>query len=257
MRFYYYSILNIKNNKRYLGITENIERRKKEHFNNLRNNSHCNYKLQMDWNSYSEESFLFQILDEKEFEDENLAYEYEKELICQYNSITNGYNIAIGGHVNPMYSNEIKEKMTKTKQSQVPNIYQLEEIEENIFKVLGVFNSQKEAQRITGCSQRNINRSLKENVKGSGYFWIDENQIQNFTKQWKPRRSFMNPVGELDREGNIIKVYRDCGQAATAHNWYKNNVSAAIQRNGTASGIKFIKIDEETYYEHKPITLNF
>ena len=40
MKFYYYKISNIKNGSFYIGITTDYIKRKKQHFNNLKNKSH-------------------------------------------------------------------------------------------------------------------------------------------------------------------------------------------------------------------------
>lgn len=51
MRFNYYKITNIINNKFYIGITEKeTEERIKQHFRKLHSNTHSNYKLQNDFN---------------------------------------------------------------------------------------------------------------------------------------------------------------------------------------------------------------
>lgn len=46
MTYYYYTITNIQNNKKYVGITTNPTKRKNEHFNNLKQNKHVNIHLQ-------------------------------------------------------------------------------------------------------------------------------------------------------------------------------------------------------------------
>jgi len=39
------------------------------------------------------------------------------------------------------------------------------------------------------------------------------------------------------------------------YGWQKDIIRNAINRNGKAKGIKFIRISEEEYYKIKPITL--
>lgn len=255
MIFNFYEIRNKINGKKYIGITEKQpEIRFKQHKNKLLQGCHVNYKLQSDWNQYGEKNFEFVVIESLSFDDVNLGYEHEYELISSDNNL---YNLAPGGYVNPMYSEEVKKKMTITKQSKVPNIYQLEEVDENVFKIIGKFNSQKEAQRKTGCSQANIQKSIKNNVKGSGYYWIEENQLSSFTEKWKPKRIKIRPTAELDDAGNIIKVHHNRSLFEKEYNWVTGSIKSAIQRNGKAYGIKFINITEEEYYRIKPITLLF
>lgn len=256
MTFYYYKIVNLKNNKNYIGITENIQRREKEHFSLLENHSHSNSKLQTDYNLMGRDSFQFIMIEEKNFNSPEEAYEYEYELITKYKTLSTGYNIAMGGKLNPMYTESIRNKMIATKQAAVPNIIQLEEISENIFKYVATFNSQKEAQRITGCSQKNIWSSINNRVKGSGFYWINEEDLDSFEKTWKPKRTYnFSPIAQLDNEGNIIKVHYSCGEFEREYGWAKSSIGPAIFRGGKCHGIKFIKISEEIYYQYLPITL--
>lgn len=122
MKFNYYHIINLLNNKEYIGITEKkVEERFKEHKKNLKANKHCNYKLQNDWNKFGENNFCFELIESIEYENLEDGYQHEYELIN--NSRKELYNLAPGGIVNPIYSEEIRTKMIMTKQKQVPNVY--------------------------------------------------------------------------------------------------------------------------------------
>lgn len=81
-----YKIVNIKNNKIYIGSSKNIENRWKEHTTSLRRNKHINCILQRAWNKYGEDSFEFQTLEncsqEQLFEREQY---YIDELKPEYN----------------------------------------------------------------------------------------------------------------------------------------------------------------------------
>lgn len=57
-----YKITNIKNNKVYVGESMDIQRRWKEHINELEENRHQNYFLQQDFNEYGINNFKFEIL---------------------------------------------------------------------------------------------------------------------------------------------------------------------------------------------------
>lgn len=96
MKFYIYKIENILNNKKYTGITENPTQRKKNHFSHLRNNSHCNKRLQNAWNKYGEENFTFEIIFELDCE-KSEAYKCEEAFIEKEQGYINGYNGNKGG----------------------------------------------------------------------------------------------------------------------------------------------------------------
>ena len=87
-----YKILNIINNKVYIGSATDIRKRWRDHKWYLNHNKHHNSHLQSAWNKYSMKAFEFSILLEC-LVDELL--EKEKEYTLKYNSLNNnfGYNI--------------------------------------------------------------------------------------------------------------------------------------------------------------------
>lgn len=93
-----YKITNKENNKVYIGETLNILERWSTHISNLKNGSHHSYKLQSDWDLYSEEDFEFKIisvLDESipNFIDKYILIIFEYIYIESYKSIDHGYNV--------------------------------------------------------------------------------------------------------------------------------------------------------------------
>ena len=66
---YIYQIINNETEQRYIGKTIDIQRRKKEHLDKLRQNNHINKKLQNAWNAYGEDAFSF-VYKKYEIEDE-------------------------------------------------------------------------------------------------------------------------------------------------------------------------------------------
>lgn len=58
-----YVIHNIRTDKIYLGQTNNLKRRWREHKSSLANNHHTNRHLQFAWNKYGAKSFKFRVLE--------------------------------------------------------------------------------------------------------------------------------------------------------------------------------------------------
>lgn len=54
-----YKIINVQNNKFYVGSAVDFARRKRNHWNQLRKNKHHNRHLQAAWNKYGEQAFVF------------------------------------------------------------------------------------------------------------------------------------------------------------------------------------------------------
>ena len=59
-----YKIINVVNNKFYVGSAVNFSRRKARHFSELRHNKHNNRWLQASWNKYGESAFVFAVVEE-------------------------------------------------------------------------------------------------------------------------------------------------------------------------------------------------
>lgn len=86
-----YKIENKINQKIYIGQSTDIYKRWKQHKEQLKQNKHCNKKLQNDWNLYEEKNFNWTIV-EVCIMNKILLYESESKWIKYYNSIKNGYN---------------------------------------------------------------------------------------------------------------------------------------------------------------------
>lgn len=84
-----YKIVNIKNNKIYVGSSLDIESRIKTHFSNLLNNKHRNLHLQNSFNKYGENCFIWEVL---EICNKDLLLTKEQYYIDKYWS--NSYNKA-------------------------------------------------------------------------------------------------------------------------------------------------------------------
>ena len=93
-----YKIENKINGKVYIGESLDINRRWQVHLDDLNNNKHHSYKLQDDWNKYSENDFEFTIItiladDIPKYVDNFILMLYEDSYIKQYSSISKGYNV--------------------------------------------------------------------------------------------------------------------------------------------------------------------
>ena len=111
-----YIIRNIENNKCYIGQSLVVKDRIRRHKYELRHNKHSNQYLQAAWNKYGEKAFQFSIYCcvlslTKKIILNNLNI-FEKEIIRECDSFTNGYNLTSGGE-----NYEVSEK-TRQKSSE-------------------------------------------------------------------------------------------------------------------------------------------
>ena len=104
-----YEIVNIINNKKYIGQSVNISARFRHHKNKLRKNEHRNSYLQHAWNKYGEENFIFNVIITC---DENKLDELEMFYISTYDTCNrnHGSNIDNGGNSNKHLSEETRKK---------------------------------------------------------------------------------------------------------------------------------------------------
>lgn len=98
--YYIYKIENEVNHRKYIGLTNNIARRRSRHFTDLRCHKHDNSFLQKEFDIYGQDSFSFTI----EFEGDvttNEISQLERDYIKKYDSYRNGYNQNEGGNFGP------------------------------------------------------------------------------------------------------------------------------------------------------------
>lgn len=111
VKYYFYKIENNNDHKAYIGVTTNLQIRRNKHFNFLRQNKHWNPKLQEAYNRNGLQAFTFEQIDEMDTEDEELAYNREKELIIEYDSVNSGYNVVLGKHGRPSSAHFTEEQV--------------------------------------------------------------------------------------------------------------------------------------------------
>lgn len=123
-----YCFTNLVNGKKYIGSTINTaEHRYKQHiYNSTHPNTHqYNYPLYQAIRKYGIDNFNYEILEEKEC-DENEIRELEYEYIIKYNTISpNGYNQSINT-VQPLHDSISRKKMSETKRNKHKEVVEID-----------------------------------------------------------------------------------------------------------------------------------
>lgn len=106
-----YKITSIKHKTFYIGSSKNINKRRKEHFSELRRNSHCNSILQRIYNKYGENNFLIEVLELCPEEDQFIKEQYYIDILKPKLNICKivEKNFWSGKH----HTEETKEKISK------------------------------------------------------------------------------------------------------------------------------------------------
>lgn len=158
--FIIYNIVNVINNKVYIGCSKNFPTRKREHLNKLVKNKHDNIYLQRSWNKYGRDNFKFEIF--CVCTNEEVMYKLEILLIDNTSSI---YNLASGGkggnttsHYTIKQKKLLSEKLSKVRKQVWKN---------GKMKNLGKFSNyskerQKELKEIwSNCKKGELNSNFK------------------------------------------------------------------------------------------------
>lgn len=198
-----YQIRNIINNKIYVGSSQNLYIRKREHFYTLSKGIHRNKHLQNAFNSYGKENLVFEIIEFCDIRDQINIEQYWIDTIQKY---TNIYNIQpIADKIT--ITEEIKDRMrgktpwnkgkhgiyseeTLRKMKENRNIFgdrnpfygmkHTQETKDKIQEANGikvlcketgiVYKSLHEAERITGINRTSISRVCHNTQKLAGGF---------------------------------------------------------------------------------------
>ena len=122
MKISIYSITNIKNNKKYIGMSQEVKTRLHKHLWALRKGTHDNKKLQNAFNKYGEESFKTEILETFETKNRMEGLQKEKFYIDKYDSYKKGYNMSNGFDGSTLYK-WTEEQTSKMKNFMKGNSY--------------------------------------------------------------------------------------------------------------------------------------
>lgn len=223
-----YCIINLVNNKRYIGSSINIRVRLWKHRALLRHNKHENQHLQNSWNKYGEDKFDYYVVCLCSKEELSLKEEYYIQLFnAEYN-----INREIVRHI---ITEESKLKMSNTRKDRIKNkqilTYQDKTIHQ--FDLQGnyikTFNTIKEA-----CIDNNINRSCITRYlngkykKGGNYLWsLDLNIPPNPYIRTKNGNSNCKKVIVFNSNTSII--FNSLKECAIYFNVCKEYVSNAIK----------------------------
>ncbi len=170
-----YKIINLVNNKIYIGSSINISVRITSHKNTLKNNKHCNHYLQRSYNKYGKENFKFELIEYCNEEDLSLKEEYYINKFNSNNKI-NGYNLESFLNGRKRHSEQSKLKIGNSHRGKTKIITQ--EWRDNISKAtLGMKRSNETKNNIRlaklGKKRKKFSDKWKENLSKSKSFHCD------------------------------------------------------------------------------------
>jgi group I intron endonuclease len=196
-----YKIINVINNKFYIGSAVNFSRRKARHFSELRHNKHNNRWLQASWNKHGEQSFVFAIVEE--VQDKALLLEAENRWLKEHVGKDYCYNIGVdatapmlgmSGEASPTWGRKRTEKELMAQ------------------SWAGKKHSEQSKQKIRGALKgHSVSTSTRAKISatlsGEGNFWYGKKRPDHGAKVSKT--IFAMPDGILFPSVAIARQYYD------------------------------------------------
>ena len=226
--YYIYKVTNKINGKIYIGQTNNIDRRKKQHLYDNRTN-HQAFKRAL--NKYGIDNFNWEIIYKCEAKKEiNIK---EKYYIDYYNSkVPNGYNIANGGeggsnwNLQPIVMLDLKGKFIKR------------------------YDYITQCEIETGLNHSTISACCKgKHLRYKNYvFMYERDYLKNGPKKYiKPKPNHSKEVLQYDLNGNFINEYESATEASRVLNLTRSSITfCASGRYHTCGGFIW-------KYKHNPV----
>lgn len=216
-----YKIINLTNNKVYIGQSDRLNEREREHFYRLGRNEHSNEYLQKSYNKHGLNNFKFEIIEESEDLDNREVY-----WINEYGGINSKSNYNLKDPVSKQWSNYTRVKQSKSitgknnpnfgnnwSQEQKDNLSLKRKgvsLEERIGKDKADLTKEKMRESQTGRKHpedvidkiRKANEGDKNPAYGKG-----ERQLGEKNPMWGKPNKNRKPVQQYTKDGLIIKEY--------------------------------------------------
>lgn len=206
-----YCIENLVNDKKYIGLSRNIEQRFSRHKNALNHNRHVNTHLQAAWNTYGENNFQFTIL---ELCDKEVIKEKEIYYISMFKTQDRrfGYNKTSGGDGVKDLNDECVDKISISE-----TLYPVVQLDLNGRFIYEYRNCRIAAENI-GAKTENIRNCCNKKYGCKtvyGYIWMykfdyDQNgcnlEYYQYDKNTKP-------IVQYDLNMNFITEYKSARDA--------------------------------------------
>lgn len=228
-----YIIVNLINNKMYIGFCQNFKSRFGDHKSCLLNNRHKNDYLQKAYNKYGSENFIFEILEYCKREDLALKEHY-------WCNLLNTHNRNIGYNIQPTHPDNLKFHSEETKLKIRNNTKGIKKSEETKRRMsLGMRGKPKSEEH---------RKKLSEAKKGSKMSEITKTAILKTNVGRKQsleainKRSIKNnkSVIQMDKQNNLIKIWDSIKKASLELNINRTHIgSCCLNKRNLCGGFKW------------------
>lgn len=212
-----YCIENLINNKKYIGSTNNFDKRKRCHFRNLDNNKHKNVKLQQSVNKYGIGNFIFYIIEVVDNLDDLINREqYYIDKIKPFFNICKIANSSLGIKRRPETIEKIRLANLGLKHPEWRNKIKS--------KAQGGDNHWTKNKKFSDESRKKMSDSQKK-LYGNGYINPNKGCKKNKEEIQNLINKISKPVIQYTLDGEFVKEWKSATEAAS----YGFNTSSIVQ----------------------------
>lgn len=177
------------------------------------------------WDNFDHEIIEDNILTQEE------ANEREQYWIEYYGSYgENGYNMTRGGD----------DRSDKGR-----SVYQ---IEMGTLQIIAEYRSTLAASRETGivsiyqcCNRDADNPATRSCISAGGYYWCF---VEDWSNDWKPKNHFDHGICQIDKDGNLVKIWKSMSEAALEIKRNPSSIHHAIKNKCKCAGYYWCQKDE-------------
>lgn len=223
-----YKIINLVNDKIYVGSTKDFNRRIKTHFRLLESNNHHSNKLQNSFNKYGIDNFLTQVIEE--VDDENKLIEREQywiDILQPELNIT--LTAGLNSHIGLKRTDETKKKISESLKGKKLS----EEHKDSIRKTL---TGKKLSEEHKNNIKESLNKSdkfkksredsemyeriKKTRIENGGYVVTDEmkNKISKTLKSKNLQSAISITIEKYTLSGELLEIYPSMIKAEVDNN---------------------------------------
>ena len=253
-----YCFTNLINNKKYIGstIVEPNVRYNQHVYNSTHKNVHqYDYPLYQAFRKYGLENFQFEVLIQKECEEQEIR-EIEKEYILKYNTLSpNGYNQTLDTQ-HPINDIRSYQKMSETKRE---NAKKVAETNEGGTVIIKIYRSIADCADETGLDEKKIGaccRGERKRTQDRYFHFLDENQqiiINKYNRdEYKGAKGTTQKqitnrtVGKYDlKTDELLQEYESVALASRENNCDASGISKTCRgKRGHCGGFKWRYLDQ-------------
>ena len=229
-----YLIINLQNNKFYVGSAKKLNSRKMQHLNLLRKNKHANTYLQNSYNKNGEENFTFVVIEK--VEDENKLTEREQYWI----NILDASNKEIAYNICPNANSMLGYKHSED------TINKLKKYEGELSPFYGKHHTEETKNKISIKNSNPSNETRKKKREAA--------LNQSPESRQKIAEAKFKPVIQLTLEGEFVRKWNSIKEACDTFGFQQSSISnCCANKNNVKQHKGFIWLWE---YNYKDFDIN-